>query len=84
MVTARSRLVLLGQALVVVFTVLDMVWPSHLGPWAIAAAGGVFMLGARSPMSVGLRRTVWALVLATLALLLSPMRHMQDAVPQRP
>lgn len=69
MVTARSRLVLLGQALVVVFTVLDMVWPSHLGPWAIAAAGGVFMLGARSPMSVGLRRTVWALVLATLVLL---------------
>lgn len=69
MVTARSRLVLLGQALVVVFTVLDMVWPSHLGPWAIAAAGGVFMLGAQSPMSPGLRRTVWALVLATLALL---------------
>ena len=69
MVSTRSRWVLLGQALVVVFTVLDMVWPSHLGPWAIAAAGGVFMLGARSPMSPGLRRTVWALVLATLALL---------------
>ena len=69
MVTARSRLVLLGQALVVVFTVLDLVWPSHLGPWAIAAAGGVFALGAKAPMSSGLRRTVWALGLGTLALL---------------
>jgi len=69
MVNALSRLAFAGQVLMVVFTVLDMVWPSHAGVWAIALSSAVFVLGARSPMSAGLRRTVWALVLGTLFLL---------------
>lgn len=64
-----SRLVALSQTAVVLFTVMDLFWPTHGGVWLIALSGGVFAATARISGSVGLRRTVWLLTLVTLGLL---------------
>src|SRR3989344_742219 len=65
----RTMAVALGQAALVVFTVLDMAWPHPQTVWLIALSAGLFMACAESTASIGIRRTVRVLVLVTLSLL---------------
>lgn len=53
-----------------------------LAPLSAAVTGWAMHMVALPWLFIGCGGTL--MVLATLALLLSPMRHMQDAVPQRP
>lgn len=63
-----SGLITLSQSAVVLFTVVDMAWPTHIGVWLIALSGGVFATLGGVPAAAGLRRTVWLLALLTLGL----------------
>jgi len=67
--TASRNLVVLSQMAVVLSTVMDLFWPSHVGVSLIALSGVLYAALAKETGAVALRRTVWLLTLATLALL---------------